>query len=115
MGVWVGVWEYGSMGGSMGGSIGVWVYGWVYRSTYGGCHTLFLPATQRDLLMDLSRVQEEDLTPEYREERDALRKELMEKIEPKEKNGKLVWICLTFCSNKILLSTYVFICLFDIM
>ena len=143
MGVWEYGWKYGWEYWSMGVWVGISEYVWYVSCILGrkgekrssnycicnlptnpfragifsdiGCHTLFLPATQRDLLMDLSRVQEEDLTPEYREERDALRKELMEKIEPKEKNGKLVWICLTFCSNKILLSTYVFICLFDIM
>jgi hypothetical protein len=52
------------------------------------CHTLFLPATKRDLLMDLSKVSEDELTPEYREERDTLRRELLDKVEPKEKNGR---------------------------
>ena len=132
MGVWECVWLYGSMDGSMVGIMYLGRKGVEKRgSNYCtcclstnpfcagifsdiGCHTLFLPATQRDLLMDLSRVQEEDLTPEYREERDALRKELMEKIEPKEKNGKPDWILSNILFQ--LDSTFqVFICLFDIM
>ncbi|XP_066295700.1 guanylate-binding protein 2-like [Branchiostoma lanceolatum] len=50
------------------------------------CHTLFLPATRRELLQDLSQAREEDLTEEYREERDSLITKLRKGLVPKEKN-----------------------------
>ncbi|XP_035685285.1 guanylate-binding protein 2-like [Branchiostoma floridae] len=50
------------------------------------CHTLFLPATRRELLQDLSQAREEDLTEEYREERDSLISKLRKGLVPKEKN-----------------------------
>ncbi|CAM1313017.1 Gbp5 (predicted), partial [Pycnogonum litorale] len=52
------------------------------------CHTLFLPAVKRHLLMNLSRATEEDLTDEYKTERDQLNKKLRAGIVPKAKNNK---------------------------
>ncbi|XP_078606478.1 uncharacterized protein LOC144879110 [Branchiostoma floridae x Branchiostoma japonicum] len=52
------------------------------------CHTLFLPATRRELLQDLSQAREEDLTDEYREERDSLISKLRKGLVPKEKNDQ---------------------------
>lgn len=54
------------------------------------CHTLFIPAFERDLLMDLSQAGEENLSDVYRKERDQLIKKLKNKIKPKEKAEKFV-------------------------
>jgi hypothetical protein len=54
------------------------------------CHTLFLPATKKALLQDLSTATEMDLTPEYKEERDSLLKLIKSKLKPKVKNGKVI-------------------------
>ena len=58
--------------------------------------------------MDLSKVEEKDMTPEYIEERDVLRKELVEKIEPKEKNGNLALILksMSICSYQFMSNNY---------
>ena len=53
-------------------------------------HTLFIPATRKDLLTDLSKAQEEDLTLEYREERDDLIKKLRKSIQPKKREDKFI-------------------------
>ena len=58
----------------------------IFRSV--DCQTMFLPATRRDLLMDLSRAREDDLTPEYRHERDLIIKILRQQLRPKEKNER---------------------------
>ncbi|XP_072177130.1 uncharacterized protein [Diadema setosum] len=52
------------------------------------CKTLFFPATTKDLLQDLSKAKEEDLTEDYRRERNELIEELKSGLVPKEKNGK---------------------------
>jgi hypothetical protein len=52
------------------------------------CHTLFLPATKKHLLNDLSLAKESDLTEEYIEERQQLIEKLKKEIVPKEKNNK---------------------------
>ena len=47
--------------------------------------------------MDLSQAEEKDLTEEYRSERDALKEDLIEGINAKEKNGnklKLIKQCV---------------------
>ena len=45
-----------------------------------------------------SQAREEDLTPEYREERDQLLRHIKGGLVPKEKNGKGSWISmLTHC------------------
>ena len=44
--------------------------------------------------MILSQATEEELTPEYKEERDALIKELQQGIVPKEKNG--LYVCIQY-------------------
>lgn len=54
------------------------------------CHTLFVPAFDRDLLVDLSKAKDKDLHPEYRQERNALIKKLKDKVTPKEKSKKYV-------------------------
>ncbi|XP_019856020.1 PREDICTED: guanylate-binding protein 5-like [Amphimedon queenslandica] len=54
------------------------------------CHTLFLPATKKSLLQDLSQAKEEDLTEEYKEERDSLLKLINLNLKPKIKNGKSI-------------------------
>ena len=80
------------------------------------CHTLFLPATKKLLLQDLSVVNcellkykhnnfiicqatEEELTDEYRVERDKLLAELRNDIKPKEKNGTCLQYCWHFCEK----------------
>ena len=55
------------------------------------CHTLFLPAVRRDLLTDLSLATENDLTDEYKQERDELIFKLKNEIVPKEKNDKPIY------------------------
>uniref|UniRef100_T1IUF1 GB1/RHD3-type G domain-containing protein n=1 Tax=Strigamia maritima TaxID=126957 RepID=T1IUF1_STRMM len=50
------------------------------------CHTLFLPATEKRLLNDLSLAEEKDFTPEYRLERDQLLLKIKTDLVPKEKN-----------------------------
>ncbi|XP_071948845.1 guanylate-binding protein 6-like [Antedon mediterranea] len=52
------------------------------------CHTLFFPATRKDLLQDLSQAREEDLTAEYKLERDNLLQKLRLGIIPKGKNDR---------------------------
>ncbi|RWS05934.1 interferon-induced guanylate-binding protein 2-like protein [Dinothrombium tinctorium] len=52
------------------------------------CHTLFLPATTKKLLNNLSLASENDLTPDYRQDRDELIKKLQQQITPKEKSNK---------------------------
>ena len=52
------------------------------------CHTLFLPAVKKHLLTDLSLAGEDDLTDEYKFERQVLISKLKKQIVPKEKKGK---------------------------
>ncbi|XP_022084340.1 uncharacterized protein LOC110975829 isoform X2 [Acanthaster planci] len=52
------------------------------------CHTLFFPATKKEILQDLSLAREEDLTAEYKVERNRLINILRQGIIPKEKNGR---------------------------
>ncbi|XP_033105454.1 guanylate-binding protein 1-like [Anneissia japonica] len=52
------------------------------------CHTLFFPATKKDLLQDLSQAREDDLTIEYKNERDSLLQKLKDGIIPKGKNDR---------------------------
>lgn len=53
------------------------------------CHTLFIPASRKAHLSDLSRASEADLTPEYRLERDALVAKVRGAAAPKRgKDGK---------------------------
>lgn len=52
------------------------------------CHTLFLPATSKKILNDLSMATDDDLTFEYKEERDDLIYKLKQSLLPKEKNHK---------------------------
>ncbi len=52
------------------------------------CQTLFLPATKKHLLNDLSLAKESDLTEEYIKERQELIEKLKKEIVPKEKNNK---------------------------
>lgn len=52
------------------------------------CHTMFIPATQRSLLNDLSKATERDLTHEYKGERDALIHKLTRELRPKKKQGR---------------------------
>ncbi|XP_013388840.1 guanylate-binding protein 2 [Lingula anatina] len=54
------------------------------------CHTMFLPATKKQLLIDLSKAAEDELTQEYKEERDALREKIKSGIQPKEKNDRAI-------------------------
>lgn len=54
------------------------------------CHTLFIPAFDRELLTDLSQAKDEDLSSDYRRERDQLIKKLKENVIPKEKSDKFV-------------------------
>lgn len=54
------------------------------------CHTLFIPASDRELLTDLSRARDEDLTGDYRKERDQLIRKLKDKVIPKDKNNEFV-------------------------
>lgn len=54
------------------------------------CHTLFIPAFERDLLTDLSRAVDDDLNSDYRRERDQLIKKLKNDVAPKEKDEKFV-------------------------
>lgn len=54
------------------------------------CHTLFIPAFERDLLTDLSRAVDDDLNSDYRRERDQLIKKLKNQVVPKEKDEKFV-------------------------
>ncbi|XP_017492552.1 PREDICTED: uncharacterized protein LOC108380673 [Rhagoletis zephyria] len=50
------------------------------------CHTLFIPASRKAHLADLSRATEADLTPEYRLERDALVEKVKRRVAPKRRN-----------------------------
>ncbi|GAB6024572.1 hypothetical protein CHUAL_009723 [Chamberlinius hualienensis] len=52
------------------------------------CHTLFLPATKKKLLIDLSKATENDLTEDYKMERDLMTAQLFNNLKPKEKNEK---------------------------
>lgn len=54
------------------------------------CHTLFIPAFDRDLLTDLSRATDDDLSADYRRERDHLMRKLKDKVAPKEKDNSFV-------------------------
>lgn len=54
------------------------------------CHTLFIPAFERELLTDLSRASDHDLNSDYRRERDQLIKKLKNEVVPKEKDDKFV-------------------------
>ncbi|KJE92442.1 hypothetical protein CAOG_003419 [Capsaspora owczarzaki ATCC 30864] len=54
------------------------------------CHTLFLPAATRERLIDLSMVSENDLTEDYRQDRDALWADLRTKVIPKTHKGKQI-------------------------
>eukprot|EP00929_Paragymnodinium_shiwhaense_P102316 TRINITY_DN6551_c0_g1_i1.p1 TRINITY_DN6551_c0_g1~~TRINITY_DN6551_c0_g1_i1.p1 ORF type:complete len:862 (-),score=241.15 TRINITY_DN6551_c0_g1_i1:302-2887(-) len=50
-------------------------------------HTLFLPATKKDDLVDLSRLEWGQLTPEFREEVSALRSKLLQKLQARTFEG----------------------------
>ncbi|CAD5113813.1 DgyrCDS2977 [Dimorphilus gyrociliatus] len=52
------------------------------------CHTMFLPAVQKSLLRDLSKVSEHDLTEEYKAEREDLEQKIYDLLVPKEKEGR---------------------------
>ncbi|KAI1305312.1 Guanylate-binding protein 1 [Halotydeus destructor] len=52
------------------------------------CHTLFLPATKKVLLNDLSKATESDLTEEYVQERDELIGKLKKQLKAKSKRNK---------------------------
>lgn len=52
------------------------------------CHTLFLPATKKSVLQNLSGTSDADLTPEYREERDHLIRKIESKLRPKSRAGR---------------------------
>lgn len=54
------------------------------------CHTLFIPAFEKDLLTDLSQARDEDLSSDYRRERDQLIRKLKNSVTPKEKNDNFV-------------------------
>lgn len=54
------------------------------------CHTLFIPAFDRELLTDLSQARDVDLSTDYRRERDQLIKNLKENVTPKEKDNSYV-------------------------
>jgi hypothetical protein len=54
------------------------------------CHTLFIPAMQKHLLQDLSQAQEDDLTSDYKQDRDLLFQKLKAKLRPKEKNRQTI-------------------------
>lgn len=54
------------------------------------CHTLFIPAFDRELLTDLSQAKDSDLSSDYRKERDNLIKKLRESIVPKEKANNYI-------------------------
>lgn len=54
------------------------------------CHTLFIPAFDKRLLTDLSQAHDEDLSPDYRRERDQLIKKLKDVVTPKEKENNYV-------------------------
>lgn len=54
------------------------------------CHTLFIPAFDRELLTDLSQAKDEDLSSDYRRERDNLIKKLRQYVSPKEKDNNFV-------------------------
>lgn len=54
------------------------------------CHTLFIPAFDRELLTDLSKATDQDLSPDYRRERDSLIRKLKENVAPKEKGDQFV-------------------------
>lgn len=54
------------------------------------CHTLFIPAFDRDLLTDLSRATDDDLSVDYKKERDNLTKKLKNQVMPKEKDNNFV-------------------------
>lgn len=51
------------------------------------CHTLFIPAFDKELLTDLSHAKDNDLSSDYRRERDQLIRKLKSVVVPKEKNG----------------------------
>jgi hypothetical protein len=54
------------------------------------CHTLFIPAFDKELLTDLSHAKDEDLSSDYRRERDQLLRKLKNNVVPKEKNEQYV-------------------------
>lgn len=54
------------------------------------CHTLFIPAFERELLTDLSQAKDSDLSTDYRRERDNLIKKLRESVVPKDKDNNYV-------------------------
>lgn len=54
------------------------------------CHTLFLPATKKALLQNLNYATEDDLTLEYREERDLLIEKIKSNLKPKSKSGRFI-------------------------
>jgi len=54
------------------------------------CHTLFIPAFDKDLLTDLSQARDEDLSIDYRRERDQLIRKLKNSVTPKEKSDSYV-------------------------
>ncbi|XP_063934500.1 guanylate-binding protein 6-like [Zophobas morio] len=49
------------------------------------CHTLFLPAVEKDLLNDLSKSKDSDLTAEYKEGRNSLKKNIYKLLAAKKK------------------------------
>lgn len=52
------------------------------------CHTLFIPASEKRFLSDLSQATENDLTEEYRNERNELIRKIEATIQPKIKDNK---------------------------
>ena len=60
----------------------------IFKEVY--CHTLFLPATSRYLLKNLNNAAEEDLTPEYRTDRDLLIERIKQNLRPKSRDGRLI-------------------------
>eukprot|EP00928_Gymnodinium_smaydae_P022546 TRINITY_DN18899_c0_g1_i1.p1 TRINITY_DN18899_c0_g1~~TRINITY_DN18899_c0_g1_i1.p1 ORF type:complete len:866 (+),score=178.07 TRINITY_DN18899_c0_g1_i1:128-2725(+) len=53
-------------------------------------HTLFLPATSREHLTDLSLLSWEQLTPEFRTEVTSLREQILEKLEARRVEGQVM-------------------------
>lgn len=54
------------------------------------CHTLFIPAFDKELLTDLSQAKDEDLSSDYKKERDQLIRKLRDTVSPKEKDNNFV-------------------------
>lgn len=54
------------------------------------CHTLFIPAFDKELLTDLSHAKDDDLSSDYRRERDQLIKKIKNSVVPKLKSDNYV-------------------------